>query len=163
MLDNFYAWLEATPVSQFMTGWQWAWPWAEAFHYIGLSVMFGCLIMMDARLMGFFRRHISLHQIHSLTPYALVAFLVNLITGIAFVTTRPRSYMDNPAFELKLVCMFLAGVNFLVFWFVVRKQMEAVADDGDTNVLAKTVGFSSLLLWTLVLWGGRMIPVYGLG
>jgi hypothetical protein len=162
-MENFYAWLTATSVSQFMTGWEWAWPWAEVFHFIGMSFLFGSLLVMDMRLMGFFRKSISLHLVHSLTPWALGAFLINLITGIAFITTRPRSYIDNPSFDFKIICMFLAGINFLAFWFVVRRQIHDIADDGDTNVMAKTVGFTSLLLWTLVIWGGRMIPVYGAG
>jgi hypothetical protein len=156
-------WLEASAVSRFMTGWQWAWPIAEVLHYCGMSFMVGAVLLMDARLMGFFRNTISLHQIHSLTPWALLAFLLNVVTGVAFLSTRLDAYLHNPSFQFKLTCLGLAGVNFLVFWFVVRARLLKLADDGDTDVLAKAVGFSSVLLWGLVIWGGRMIPVYGMG
>lgn len=162
-MDTLYAWMEATSLSKFMTGWQWAWPWAEALHFIGMSLLFGSILIMDLRLMGFFRKQISLHAVHALTPWGLAGFLINLLTGIGFVVTRPKSYIDNPSFDLKMFCVFLAGINFLVFWFVIRKQLQTVADDGNTGGVAKTVGFSSVLLWTLVIWGGRLIPVYGVG
>jgi hypothetical protein len=136
---------------------------AETLHYCGMSFMVGAVLLMDARLMGFFKRTISLHQIHSLTPWALLAFLVNVVTGVAFLSTRLNAYLDNPSFEFKVICLALAGVNFLLFWFVVRGRLLSLADDGDTDALAKSVGFSSILLWTLVIWGGRMIPVYGMG
>jgi hypothetical protein len=60
-------------------------------------------------------------------------------------------------------CILLAGVNFLVFWFVIRKQLDRLGDEADVSVVAKTVGLSSIALWTLVIWGGRMLPVYGVG
>ncbi len=162
-MEGFYAWLAASAVSKFMTGWQWAWPWAEAFHYVGMSLLFGAVLLMDVRLMGFFRSNISLHSIHSLTPWALGAFLINLITGVAFISTRAKSYVDNASFDFKMICLFFASVNFLIFWFVVREQVSKLADDADTGLLAKSVGFSSILLWSLVIWGGRLIPVYGMG
>lgn len=163
MVDTIVEWMKATALSQFMTGWQWAWPWAETFHYIGMSLLFGSILVMDVRLMGFFRKYISLHAVHALTPWALGAFIINLVTGIAFFVTRPDSYSANPSFQFKVVCMFLAGINFLLFWFVIRKQLANVPDDANTNFFAKAVGFSSVLLWTLVIWGGRLIPVYGVG
>lgn len=146
-----------------MTGWRWAWPIAEVLHYCGMSFMVGAVLLMDARLMGFFRHTISLHHIHSLTPWALLAFLLNAVTGVAFLSTRLNDYLSNPSFRFKAICLALAGVNFLLFWFVVRVRLLKLADDGDTDALAKAVGFSSVLLWALVIWGGRMIPVYGMG
>jgi hypothetical protein len=156
-------WLHATALSQFMLGWKWSWAIAETLHYIGMSFMVGAVLLMDARLMGFFRNTISLHQIHTLTPWALAAFLLNVMTGIAFLSTRFDEYMNNPSFEFKLGCLSLAGLNFLLFWFFVRGRLLTLPDDGETGVLAKSVGFSSILLWGLVIWGGRLIPVYGSG
>jgi len=157
------SWLQASALSRFMLDWKWAWPIAEILHYCAMSFMVGAVLLMDVRLMGFFRRTISLHQIHSLTPWALAAFLINVLTGVAFLSTRLNAYLNNAAFEFKVICLALAGINFLLFWFVVRAKLLSLPDDGETDLFAKSVGCSSIVLWTLVLWGGRMIPVYGLG
>jgi hypothetical protein len=162
-MQSFYAWMEHTWLSGFMYATPWTWPWAEALHFIGMALLFGSIFVMDVRLLGFFKDRISLHAVHDLTPWGLIGFSINLITGIGFFVTRPGSYMSNIAFQLKLVCLLLAGLNFLVFWFVIRKQLETVPDYGDAPVSGKLVGLASLLLWTGVIWGGRMIPVYGLG
>jgi hypothetical protein len=162
-MQTLFAWMSNTWLSQFMTGWQWAWPIAECLHFIGMALLFGSILVMDVRLIGFFRRDISLHAVHALTPWGLAGFLINLLTGIAFYVTRPASYQNNGAFQFKEVCILLAGVNFLVFWFVIRGQLQKVADDGDANMGAKLVGVSSIVLWTAVIWGGRLIPVYGVG
>jgi len=162
-MQNLFAWMSNTSLSHFMLDWQWAWPIAECLHFIGMALLFGSILIMDVRLIGFFRRDISLHAVHALTPWGLAGFLINLLTGIAFYITRPYSYQSNGSFQFKEVCILLAGVNFLVFWFVIRRQLQKVADDGDANMGAKLVGVSSIVLWTAVIWGGRLIPVYGLG
>lgn len=162
MQEQIIAWLASTQIAAFM-GLQWSWPWAEAIHFIGMSLLFGSIMIMDVRLMGFFRKEVSLHAVHALTPWALIGFLLNLITGLGFFIKDSERYFPNPDFWFKMVCVLLAGVNFLVFWFVIRKELDRLPDDGDASWSAKAVGFSSILLWTLVIWGGRMIPVYGIG
>ncbi len=163
MKEQLIAWMASTSVAHFMGDWQWAWPWAEAIHFIGMSLLFGSIMIMDIRLIGFFRKEVSLHAVHALTLWGLIGFLLNLTTGTAFFLRDAERYWPNPDFWFKMVCILLAGINFLVFWFVIRKQLEKLADDADVSISAKTVGLSSLVLWTLVIWGGRMIPVYGVG
>lgn len=158
-----YEWLTSSALSHFMTANKWTWPIAEAIHFIGMALLFGSIFVMDIRLLGFFRNRISLHAVHALTPWGLAGFTLNLITGVGFFVTRPDSYMNNGAFLAKVTCILLAGINFMVFWFVIRKQLEAVPEFGDANGSGKLVGLSSILLWTGVIWGGRMLPVYGLG
>ena len=158
-----YTWLEKSDLAIFMYANQWTWPIAEAIHFLGMALLFGSIFVMDIRLIGFFKERISLHAVHALTPWGLAGFLLNLTTGIGFFVTRPASYMSNPAFLIKASCILLAGINFLVFWFIIRKQLETVPEYGSATSTGKFVGFSSILLWTAVIWGGRMIPVYGLG
>jgi hypothetical protein len=162
-MENLYLWMGKSALAGFMNAWQWTWPLAEALHFIGMALLFGSIFFMDIRLLGFFKERISLHAVHALTPWGLAGFVLNLVTGIGFFVTRPESYMNNQAFQVKVACILLAGVNFLVFWFVIRKQLDTVPEHGDTNGAGKFVGLSSILLWTLVIWGGRMIPVYGVG
>jgi hypothetical protein len=163
MKEQLIAWMADTRIAHFMGDWQWAWPWAEAIHFIGMSLLFGAIMIMDLRLIGFFRKEVSLHAVHALTPWGLIGFLLNLFTGVAFFLKDAERYWPNPDFWFKMICIALAGVNFLVFWFVIRKQLNALPDDGDANMFGKAVGMSSLVLWLLVIWGGRLIPVYGVG
>lgn len=162
-MNNLYQWLEATWLASFMYATQWTWPWAEALHFLGMTLLFGSIFVMDIRLLGFFKECISLHAVHALTPWGFAGFILNLVTGIGFFVTRPASYMSNPAFEFKAMCILLAGLNFLVFWFVIRKQLVTVPEYGNANGFGRFVGLTSLVLWTFVIWGGRMIPVYGVG
>ena len=162
-MDNFIAWMAGTWIAHIMRDVRFAWAVCETFHFIGLCMLCGAIIVMDARLMGFFRKTISLHAVHALTPFAIVGFALNLLTGIAFITRDAENYFINPDFQLKILAILLAGLNFLVFWFVIRRQLDKLPDDANTEVGAKIVGFSSVALWCLVIWFCRRIPVWGAG
>lgn len=162
MLEQFTAWAKDGHIAALMSM-PWVWPWSETIHFIGMSLLFGSIMIMDLRLMGFMRKEISLHAVHALTPWGLLGFLLNLVTGVGFVMRDSDRYFPNPDFWFKMICVLLAGVNFLVFWFVIRKQLDRLPDDADVSISAKAVGASSLVLWTAVMWGGRMLPVFGVG
>jgi hypothetical protein len=163
MKEQLIAWMADTSIAHFMADWQWAWPWAEVIHFIGMSMLFGAVIVMDLRLLGFFRKQLSLHAAHALTKWAVIGFVLNLITGVAFFMKDAERYWPNQAFWFKVNCILLAGVNFLVFWWIVRKRVARLPDDGDPGLLAKSVGLSSVALWTLVIFAGRLMPLYGEG
>jgi hypothetical protein len=163
MKEQFIAWMAATPIAQFMANWQWAWPWAEAIHFIGMSLLFGAIMVMDVRLLGFFRKQLPLHAVHGLTLWGMAGFALNLITGVAFFLKDADRYWPNKGFWFKMNCILLAGVNFLVFWFFVRKRIARLPDDADVNLFAKAVGASSLALWTIVIYAGRFLPQFGVG
>ncbi|MGE3532103.1 MAG: hypothetical protein AB7I12_09955 [Steroidobacteraceae bacterium] len=162
-MATLYTWLSSSWLAHFMYATRWTWPWAEALHFIGMALLYGSIFVMDIRLLGFFRDRISLHAVHGLTPWGFAGFLINLVTGIGFFSTDPPTYANNVMFLFKIGCIFLAGINFLVFWFVIRKQLESVPEYGDASGFGKFVGLSSIVLWTLVIWAGRMLPVYGMG
>lgn len=162
-MDNWVNWMASTALAQYMGNEQWAWPWAESLHFFGMALLFGSLLVMDLRLMGFLRKYVSINAVHALTPYAVVGFLINLATGIAFFLKDAARYLPNQSFVFKMIMILLAGINFLIFWFVIRKASHHWGDDADPPVSAKLVGATSLICWTLVLWGGRLIPVYGPG
>lgn len=162
-VDALIPWLSDTGLAHFMLDDPWAWPWAEALHFIGMAMLFGSVMLMDLRLLGVLRAHISIRAVHALTPWALAGFALNLLTGIAFFVTDPARYLANVSYRFKMIMIFLAGLNFLVFWFKIRKDSLGWRVDESASLSAKLVAATSLLSWTLVIWGGRMIPVYGVG
>lgn len=162
-MSELIIWMADTRVAHFMGDWRWAWPWAEALHFIGMALLFGSVLVMDLRLMGFFRKYVSIHAVHALTPWALFGFSLNLLTGICFFLKDAERYVDNVSFLFKMNMLVLAGLNFLVFWFKIRKDSRNWSEDENPTLSGKMVGATSLLLWTLVIWAGRLMPVYGPG
>lgn len=163
-MQDFVLWMQSTWLARFMAEWQWAWPWAEVLHFIGMSMLIGSLLVMDLRLLGFSRQYISIRILHVLAPWAAAGFVINLLTGIAFVFKEGDRLLPNPAFSFKMGCVLVAGLNLLLFMLLYGRQAATSwREDENPPLGAKLTGTVSLIMWTLVIWGGRMIPVFGVG
>ena len=142
---------------------RWGWPVAECFHFIGLCLLFGALLLVDLRLIGVLKTG-SLKGALKYTNLAIAGFVINLVTGIGFFASNPGNYWHNPLFKIKMVCVLLAGLNVLYFELIERKKIEALADgEVAAHLDTKIVAGLSLLLWTAVIVLGRFLPVLGVG
>lgn len=156
-------WMQTTWINDFMLGPPWTWPIFETLHFTGMCLLFGPIIIMDLRLLGFDRLTVPSASVHTLIPLTITGFVINLVTGIGFLFGNPYRYAMNVAFVWKSVFIVLAGINAIYFW---KKAMPILHDTGaheDAPTSIKVVGLSSLLLWTGVLCFGRLIPYMGTG
>lgn len=156
-------WMEGTWLNQLVVGYAWSWPTLETLHFVGMCLLFGPIIIMDLRLLGFDRRAMPVEAVHKLIPLTLAGFTINLVTGILFCFGDPHRYAINISFQLKMLLVILAGLNALFFWIKVTPVLEAVGPNGDPPIWIKLVGVASLLMWTGVLAFGRLIPYLGTG
>ena len=161
-MQNWIDWVASTSINSWVLSGSWTWPIMETFHFFGMSILLGSLLVIDLRLMGFFRR-ISIHATHKLLPFAFVGFGINLITGFLFYFGDPGRYTINWAFRLKVVLIILAGINAGLYYLLIDKKLATWGAHDDTTGLAKVIGASSLLLWFGVLIFGRLIPYLGTG
>ena len=88
-------WVSAQAVKDFVTNNPWVWPSAEALHFIGLSLVFGVLFAVNARLLGALRG-VSFASLHRLLPWGMLGLGVNLMTGMLFCIAAPEQYVENP-------------------------------------------------------------------
>jgi hypothetical protein len=75
----------------------------------------------------------------------------------------PYRYSMNISFQLKMVLVFLAGLNALYFWLKVTPALERLGPNDNPPMSIKVVGLMSLMMWTGVLLFGRLIPYLGTG
>lgn len=138
---------------------QWGWPAAETLHFIGLALLLGTVGLFDLRLLGV-GRGIPITALHSLVPWGVAGFCLNLITGFMFVVSDPGQYVYNPAFQLKLLAMLVAGINLLLFYALLAKQVRALPNDVVVPRTAQMVALVSLVSWIAVISFGRLITFY---
>jgi hypothetical protein len=148
----------------FMQAWvnanSWVWPVCEMTHYVGMSLIMGIIGIIDLRILGLFRK-LPGGALRPLVPLAIAGFIGNLLTGVIFVTGTGSGavfYVDNLSFQLKMLCVVLAGANLLYFRFSGLEERAFAAPAG--AVLpgsAKFVASSSLVLWLLIIFFGRML------
>ena len=155
-------WMESTWINGLVIGYPWTWAVLESLHFLGLCLLIGAMLIMDLRLIGF-QRIIPVTAVHSLMPVAIVGFVINLVTGLGFLFGDPLTYLINPAFQIKMGLVLLAGLNFLLYYIRVDPLLARNAQAAATPVLAKAVGAASLAFWFGVLTYGRLLPYLGTG
>ena len=153
-------WLEDSALADSLRGLGvWSYGLINLVHIMGLSCLFGAIVILDLRLMQF-SSHIAIKTVAGITvPIAKFGALLAIPSGFSMLTINTTQYFENPFFYLKLPLLGLALANFLFIsrtgaWR--REINDLVKRQGDSFVLA-SAGFVSLLLWTGVLTCGRMI------
>ena len=153
MASNLTQWIQAT---------YWLWPILEIFHFFGLTLLMGGLIIVDLRMIGFFS-DIGLEKVKKLLPLVIFGFLVNLITGVLFLFGDPSRYSINIGFQIKMILVLLAGCNAAIYHLKVESLFSNLNLTDRLPLAIKITGFTSLILWTGVLLLGRLIPYIGTG
>lgn len=156
-------WMKSTWVNDLLVYFgAWSWPFLETLHFFGMCLLFGALLIMDLRLLGW-EKAAAVAETSKLSKVAMIGFGINLVTGVLFCFGDPHRYFINIAFQMKLVLLLLAGLNFLYFKYKVQPLVDNIGSGGDTMSLAKFSGAASLILWLGVLSMGRLIPYLGTG
>ena len=154
LLNGLQAWLESTRLSYFMIHSDFAWPICECLHFLGLTLLIGTVGLFDLRMLGL-AKGLSLRAMHRLTGWGVLGFLINVITGSMFFTAIPYQYIYNGAFQAKMVCLLLLGINVLIFYLTMRQKVEVLGPEDAAPFGAKVIAATSLCLWIAVICFGR--------
>lgn len=148
-------------LNQWIAETYWLWPVLEIFHFIGLSIMLGALLIIDARLLGMLRTY-DAGSVKRLVPLVWVGFCINLASGTMFFVGDPMRYSINIGFQLKMLLILIAGLNVVVYQLQVRPQLTGW-NTVSMPTVARLVAIASLATWGGVLLLGRLIPYVGTG
>jgi hypothetical protein len=135
----------------------WVFPLAEIFHFFGLCLLMGAILVIDLRLLGFARR-VPLNATLSLVPAAGIGLAINLLSGIVFLCAHPENYWPSFAFRMKLLAIFLGGLNALWFKIAEGPRIKVMAAGADVDMRAKFVAAFSLTIWVTAIVLGRFLP-----
>lgn len=130
---------------------EWAFPVAECVHIVGFALALGTVAIVDLRLLGLgMRNQTSAQLVKDTMPWTLIGLAIVLISGPVIFSSDPFLYVYNPAFQIKMLCLFLAIVfNYTIHWKVARSNASSIA--------GKLVGAVSLALWVSVVACGIFI------
>lgn len=156
-LTAFSAWIETTWLHDWVVQNQLVFTAAETLHFMGLTVLAGSLLVIDLRGLGFLKRMPFL-ELHKLVPFAIGAFVLQLLTGVTFIASSPGHYFHDLSFQVKMLLIPVAGVNALVFEFFVFRPMLAGVQGVEQRAVTKITSGLSIVIWALVLICGRLIP-----
>jgi hypothetical protein len=157
LLDIFQAIQDSTVGTAILES-QYAFPIIESAHVLGLALSVGLLAIADFRLIGTFMRHEPVSEsLQQLRPWMLAGFVIMFVSGgLLFWAEAAKAYL-NPMFRIKMVFLFLAGVNALYFELNLGRRLAGWNHRAKPPWGAKFAGWTSLLCWTVVILCGRWV------
>ena len=153
------AWLQASALGRAMRGHGvWTYGVVNLVHILGVASLFGSVLVLDLRLLGFWRR-VSLRAISGPTvPIAATGFGVAAPSGLCLMATKATEYVGNPFLYIKFPAIALALANVLVLHYLPawREHKRRELSSREESSLA-VIGGVSLLCWLVAISAGRMI------
>jgi hypothetical protein len=152
--------LHDLPLGTIIRNSSWLYTYFLCLHFLGFSLLFGGLMVVDLRVLGFAKR-IPLDKCLAFLPWVIIGFCINAFTGLCFFCFQPFQLWANWAFKIKMILVALAGLNALFFTLVEDKKLHAYAAEGKSPDLGmKISAFASLTIWVLVIVAGRLIVAF---
>ena len=136
----------------------WAWPAAEVFHFIGLCMIFGTVLVINLRLLGVIS-HVSFESVYRLLPWGIAGFIINFISGMLFFIAVPDQYTQNSGFARKMVLMIIAAVTMI--YPTVFSKVSSLKTEDSAPLQNKVIAGASIALWVAVIFLGRYLPYIG--
>lgn len=155
--DELWKWIAQSPLAAFVREAAWAYPLLETVHVVGLGLLVGAIVAFDMRLLGWNRDLPVTRLAYHLMAFVWIGFALNVVSGVLLFTSDAVELAANPALQVKLVLIVLAGFNAL--WFQWRIQPGAVAWNEQVRppLAACAAALVSIGLWLAIIAAGRMI------
>jgi len=153
------AWLEGSPLGHAMrNAGVWSYGIVNLTHILGVSSLFGAILVLDLRLLGLWRS-VPLGSIARPTvPIATIGFLVAATSGLCLISTNGSEYVGNPFLLIKFPAIFVGLLNVAVLsrlpaWRARDVRGLSTAEQRQLSVF----GGISLLSWLTAIGAGRLI------
>ncbi|MCU1235846.1 MAG: putative rane protein [Candidatus Solibacter sp.] len=160
-LFPLFQWINDTGVATAIRELDWVFPIIETVHVLAIALVAGTVAIVDLRLLGIVLKHERVSQVAGrVLPLTWAGFVAMFVSGgLLFLAEATKSYA-NPAFRLKMLLLFIAGLNPLVFHSTIYRSVAAWDDARTTPWRARLTAALSLTLWSGIIVAGRAIAYY---
>ncbi len=136
----------------------WIFPLIESTHVIGLSLVFGTILIIDLRLLGIASTHRSFRRMASdILKWTWAAFALTALTGTLMFITNARVYYHNLFFRTKMLMLVLSGINMLIFELTAGRTIHRWDKAPSAPPAGKAAAALSLAMWITIIIMGRLI------
>src|SRR5881628_3048007 len=133
-------------------------PLIESFHVIGLTLVFGTIVIVDLRLLGIASTGRPFTRVTSGSmKRTWAAFVLAATTGLLMFITNADVYYHNFFFRTKMVLLALAGINMLMFELTSGRTVHRWHKDAAAPPAGRAAAVVSLVLWITIIFMGRWI------
>ena len=154
------AWFEGSALAVFLRELGvWTYGLLNLGHILGISVLFGAVLVLDLRLLGLWRSIPVVNLVRPTVPLAAGGFVFAATSGIMMLSFNTTEYYGNPFIYTKFPLIVFGLINVAIIqrlpaWR--RAKSGQPLEAGDPRVL-RICGALSLLTWLGVVACGRLI------
>ena len=152
---DFLAWLESSRVAEWALVSIEGYPIIVTAHSIGLAVMVGISVILNLRLLGWFKG-VPYTSLGRVLGFAWFGFAINLISGVVLFTMEATSYVSDVPFLTKIV-LVLAGVSMAAWQQLQISRYAGAWMTTGAPTYVKVLAAVSLALWAGAIVAGRLI------
>jgi hypothetical protein len=157
-LMAFGKWLEYSPWGEPIRVTVWGYPFIQLIHFTGLSLWLGTNIALDVRLLGVGKwRRTAAELSQDLFAWNWIGFCVVVTGGFLLFSATATSYMQNPAFEVKLGML---APTALLWHIIVQRKARTWGQRPEVAPLGRLAGLIELSLWVGVVTAAVLIPSF---
>jgi len=157
-IPGLIASLEASGLATTIRNSLFLYPLIESVHVIGLTMVFGTIVIIDLRLLGIASTRRPFTAIASdVFKWTWMAFAVTATTGALMFITNASTYYQSAYFRAKMALLALSGLNMLVFELTARRSIHAWDRKASAPASGRAVAVLSLVIWIGVIVLGRWI------
>jgi hypothetical protein len=161
LIADIMGWVERSAVGEFVSQSIYAFSALDMIHIAAISVVIGMIALLDLRLIGVaFTDYAVTAMARQVLPWTWAAFAVAAATGLLMFTGQAVKYSVNFAFQMKLALMAIAGINVLIFHFVIYRSVASWDKGAAIPRAGKLAGMISLACWIAIVFYGRFTAYY---
>ena len=139
-----------------LRGSYYGYPLVNTGHIVGIALLFGGIVPLDLRLLGFWRSVPATVLAHILVPMAMTGLILAVATGSLLFSVSAVKYAGLGVFQLKMLLVLAATANALLLRRVAGWDDDARLLDAGWPRIRVAAGLS-IALWLGVILCGRIV------
>jgi len=155
---DFSLWVSNTSACQWLQGHFMAIPTFQTIHILSIAILFGSALMVNLRVLGVAGGG---HSVEATTrrfmPWLWGGLAALIVSGVVLLVSEPVRNMVNPFFWIKMGILLVAAILTLWFHSSVSRAMGKWDQSNTGHGGIKAGAAALILLWCLVMAGGRWI------
>jgi hypothetical protein len=158
-VNALLAWIEGSTLGVVMRGsGVWTYGLVNLVHILGISSLFGSVLVLDLRLLGLWRDVPVASLGPPLVRVAFIGLCVAALSGVCLIATNGSEYSGNPFLPIKLAAIAAGVANAALLgctraWRELGTRPPTPQDERRLAI----AGGVSLVSWILAVGAGRMI------
>lgn len=139
----------------------WVYPLVNAGHLLGVALLVGGIVPLDARLLGAWRNYPVTPFLHVLRLTAASGLALAILCGILLFATAATDYARSPLFLGKMAVVTIGILNALVLGrMLTRSAVQSLPMNADMPLSVRAGALVSLTAWITVLVLGRLLGYF---